>query len=915
MADYGVNIAVAVKNSQAVTQLSNKIKETASRIEDVNNRFNTFANMTGKVIPGSIANFNKALSDASKNLNNAALGTEAATKAAKEYINAQDQANAALREQKELLRSIRQTASPADHAQPADGFSAERGQAQTRARLLALETQKKAKAAQTVFNAERKFADQLFAIEMSLSKKARDAEIDNIIEQYRIENQLQDNLFKRMIEISDKKGKKFMEDLGQRKNAELTAIAEIDKARKKARGEAVRLTGQTSPIGGAVGIPGSPAALRAAERAERIRSAQGSALIGGAFPLLFGQGAGAALGGGLGGFGGGMVGGEFGFGLSLVGTQIGSLVDQLIEKTVDLGSALNPLTADTNAIIAAVGKTNTEFASLIDELEAAGQSTLALQLATEDLEKVVGQDGVEALEVFSAGIKGLQNDFTVFITQLSAAVAKGINALTGETAFVREIRDLNQGVFQARQSEDPQIIAALAELDKLQGFGVDPKDRIAAQEKIVKLLKEGTKAQRDSIRLAQKEEERLETQIKANELAKESRYVVAAQLDLARAGNDLTNEAVVLAEKELIQERFLAEARGTLEGSQERLLAADRKKLALQELANRVLAAETAERERQEKTVKSTNLTAAETGEGIVRRLRKQIAAYEELDPFARKMAVIEAERENIQERINKVKSEEKKIELELMADKLESLKIKKEEQKIDDQIINLQLKKEDSINAENEKLSNTIDSYSDQLRLLQAKINGTEEQVALEMKLEKAGSDIERNYIRQIDAQTKVVEQLEKQKQLYASIGSAIEAGIVDSLTAAVEGTKSLAEVASQTLRQVASILLQFGVRTALGGIPGLEKFFPGRALGGPVSAQKPYMVGERGPELFVPGAQGNIVPNNAMGGANVVVNVDASGSQAQGNQPNAKALGSAIGAAVQAELIKQKRPGGLLA
>jgi hypothetical protein len=42
--------------------------------------------------------------------------------------------------------------------------------------------------------------------------------------------------------------------------------------------------------------------------------------------------------------------------------------------------------------------------------------------------------------------------------------------------------------------------------------------------------------------------------------------------------------------------------------------------------------------------------------------------------------------------------------------------------------------------------------------------------------------------------------------------------------------------------------------------------------------------------------------------------VNVDASGTQAQGNQPNAKLLGQAIGAAVQAELIKQKRPGGLL-
>ena len=71
---------------------------------------------------------------------------------------------------------------------------------------------------------------------------------------------------------------------------------------------------------------------------------------------------------------------------------------------------------------------------------------------------------------------------------------------------------------------------------------------------------------------------------------------------------------------------------------------------------------------------------------------------------------------------------------------------------------------------------------------------------------------------------------------------------------------------------------------------------------------------VGERGPELFVPDRAGTIVPNNALGGANVVVNVDASGTQAQGDQPNAKALGAAIGAAVQAELVKQKRPGGLL-
>ena len=84
--------------------------------------------------------------------------------------------------------------------------------------------------------------------------------------------------------------------------------------------------------------------------------------------------------------------------------------------------------------------------------------------------------------------------------------------------------------------------------------------------------------------------------------------------------------------------------------------------------------------------------------------------------------------------------------------------------------------------------------------------------------------------------------------------------------------------------------------------------------ANGGSPPVGRPSVVGERGPELFVPRSAGTIVPNHALGGANVVVNVDASGSQAQGNQPNAKALGAAIGAAVQAELVKQKRPGGLL-
>lgn len=88
-------------------------------------------------------------------------------------------------------------------------------------------------------------------------------------------------------------------------------------------------------------------------------------------------------------------------------------------------------------------------------------------------------------------------------------------------------------------------------------------------------------------------------------------------------------------------------------------------------------------------------------------------------------------------------------------------------------------------------------------------------------------------------------------------------------------------------------------------------------RAAGGPVTGGSPYIVGEKGPELFVPGRSGTIVPNGAMmgGSTNVVVNVDATGSNVQGNEQDGKQLGRVIALAIQSELIKQKRPGGLLA
>lgn len=72
-------------------------------------------------------------------------------------------------------------------------------------------------------------------------------------------------------------------------------------------------------------------------------------------------------------------------------------------------------------------------------------------------------------------------------------------------------------------------------------------------------------------------------------------------------------------------------------------------------------------------------------------------------------------------------------------------------------------------------------------------------------------------------------------------------------------------------------------------------------RAAGGPVSAGSPYIVGERGPELFVPSNSGGIVPNHSMGGVTVNINaVDAVGVRRL-LLDNGPALAEAIGKAAR--------------
>ena len=207
--------------------------------------------------------------------------------------------------------------------------------------------------------------------------------------------------------------------------------------------------------------------------------------------------------------------------------------------------------------------------------------------------------------------------------------------------------------------------------------------------------------------------------------------------------------------------------------------------------------------------------------------------------------------------------------------------------------------------------LTDQIDFLNNAITLGQGEAEIIKEKNRLIEAARKAGVDFDEA---EIERQVRLKRELEKLNTLYAGIASTIETGLVDAIEGAINGTKSLGDVARSVFSEIQRSLIRFGVNAFLGSLPGIGGFF--RANGGPVSAGKSYMVGERGPEMFVPNTGGRIVPNSDMGSStNVVVNVDASGSSVEGDEQRGKELGRLISVAVQSEILQQKRPGGLLA
>lgn len=336
----------------------------------------------------------------------------------------------------------------------------------------------------------------------------------------------------------------------------------------------------------------------------RRRDAFSSAGIGFAFPLLFGQGAGAAVGGGVGGFAGGLAGGQAGFALSLIGTQIGAVVDSLIGGAAELGQALNPLTADIGKIAQAAGFAGTETESYIKAIEANAGQQAALKAATQELAAVVGADGVEALKEFGQASADLGNAFNKLVIQMQSGIAAALAGVTEAVAeALEDIAALNVGRGRT-EGRFGEINKRIRELTPTAEIGSGQKQVDAATEinslnaELIQLVKEEerlrqknlarTKELQDTLRGIKDQQAQVQTQLEILDITEKATASTTQAADIRKqAAEFVARQEEQIASIRLGLERQISSTR--LQNlSKEAQLRNTQDKLELARLRNRL---------------------------------------------------------------------------------------------------------------------------------------------------------------------------------------------------------------------------------------------------------------------------------------------------------------------------------------
>ena len=865
-----------------------------------------------------------------------------------------------------------------------EGFSRAAGQESARKKLIMQEgaqfaAQQEANRKATIdsYNKVAQFAKKneatVFGIRAKNIRRALDLEFDKIIKQVTAEGKAADKLINKRIAGYDKEARKFYKDLDERTKAKIKAAKDVRRAEE-------RIADEDSG--------------RAAAGRKKRNDALSSGLIGGAFPLLFGQGGGAAIGGGIGGFAGGLAGGQMGFALSLVGTQFGAFADQIVAGGATLGQALNPLTADIEALATAAGFAGTETGAALQAIEDLGTQQQVLEAATALLAATVGNEGVDALTNFGAETADLGREFARSMALMQTAAAGFFQAIPGMIAnVIRDANDLQAGLNlntpEAKAFQDKINELTLADTvgaaSGMGGLSEDESKELLKAQNGLRALVRGQVA--DAEQLTKATSEQLQTTKFLSEFGLKNAALTKTELALASQKKDLTDaDYVTLLKLQAAQElgiknkkaeetidknksQFL-KANGSLQKVQNKNLiefnnkiaeidrnseaAIDRKNKKLASGASK-LAKQTEQLARQEQQARA--FTAS---------LERQLAQSKVAGSQQAQKLRIEAKYEQTVERIAKLKNQDSATEQRALADQirstalanLEATQARKQAEAIrsavapikgirEGQEASLAASKEYNrllmegvlpseakrIVEFNKQVEQLLNQKTEAISLLEldiarAQANGAtttalQEQLDLLNKQKKAiESEAAKGPGKSDTSDKKTIEdrvaQLQGELTELTKLGN-VAVAVADNVGAAfgaafqgvINGSKTTQEALADMLKSVgesfvamaAEIIVKQLTMIALqallkalggpsfggGGGTTPPSTMPGGAVqtgsglniggidqgigpvntaanGGPVKGGQPYLIGERGPELFVPGQSGGVMRNEDM-------------------------------------------------
>ena len=732
------------------------------------------------------------------------------------------------------------------------------------------------------------------------------------------------------------------------------AIADADRAQQKLNASKLKeleiskqgalLAGKFSPIQGSTSLPGSPAFLKAQQKARREQIS--NAALGAGFPLLFGGGPGAVLGGAA----GGLVPGPGAFAAQIALSAVGQQIDTFVASIAKLGQALNPVTADLEAITTAAGLSGTATQKYILDLDAADKSTEALAAATQQLALVVGNEGVNALRDFGDQTQELTNQWNVLITQISAGLAQ---LLSGPVAALIRSIETTSAINIARTSSDPRLKQLSGELGKqgpplmIGGTVFNAQDRLRIEEQIVERVRE----------IRQEQEKTLNPAEAVLSARQADLNVLNAQLDLARTNGDITDNNVYQLERKLIIQQTYAKLQDAINKKQETESILLAEQVALAQLASRRSAAlaqagiasarereremERAARERRQVAQLQAQVNLSNTLLNIDKQL--VIATADELDDKVKQLKIDRVLAET-NGKIAEIKAQE-------LPKAQELLRIQLAENDGESRLLKLDLERAVEQNKKLELFKDVLAGLEYEIQYEAAVTQEKREQLELEEAIRKARKQgFTPEEVDQIAEQTKrrqaqqrplqkYMTDLEKSLndtegkvvQLAQTIENELSGAMSSAITGIITGTTTVEEAFSQMFLNIGKAFIDMATQMLaqqlilsilkgfMGGganMGGSGYFDPmtgkgvagpnfGFAKGGYPPVGQASLVGENGPELFVPGRQGAIVPNDIFAATRAALNKgDTSGTGAF--EENAQAL--AVSTSYTRERVMEK-------